>query len=221
MLPIPFSQYIPLQYQDYLGTAGIAFCDAMDDIMEVIAADALELYFMKDPMRCPSQFLDEFGYYLKANILSTDTEAQKRTKIFNAVKNHKTACTWGYDLKVKIDAVTGYSSVIISTLEDDWLWMAKTASEDATKYWATFAAKDGGDADIGMTICGAYEDFFLEGVIFVDCHPGIHTSTLSAAQITAILASISNDTFPAYFRLELGYVNATGWPTIYAGGVLG
>ena len=139
MLPLPIEKYIPKVLRDNLSSSpsGQALIDFLNNHYEELSEEILEMYWFKLPSRCPSIFLNELGYLLNAGIVNTDSDYTKRSKIENAIETHKNRGTWENDAKLRIDAITGYSSSLYSTIDsDDSIEMGGLDTEP-DYYWST------------------------------------------------------------------------------------
>lgn len=220
MLPLPIENYIPKLLTDNIDDRGQAFIDKINSLIINILDDIMEMQYFKLPERCPSVFIDELGYLLNAGIINTDTDRIKRNKIKNAVRSHRNRGLWQDDAKLRIDNITGYSAKIFRSIDsDDSILMAKQAA-DPDRYWMTLSAKDGSDDNLGIWLIGDFTEYVIAGNISIDCHDGIHTAVLTAAQIFQIKVEIQDDVVPAYCAVYLGYVNASGQFIVYSGGII-
>jgi hypothetical protein len=93
-------------------------------------------------------------------------------------------------------------------------------NDDPPYYWGTMGV-DGIDDLLGLAIIGDGTEVEIVGNIYIDCHYGIFVSTLTAAQIIQIVDDMAIDIVPAYMRVYLGYIDATGAFINYAGGTIG
>lgn len=218
MLPNTFENFIPKFLKDNLDTSGRALITYIDDFTDLFYGYIREMYFFKDAVRCPAEFLDELGYWLSAGLKQGDSESTKRTKIYYAIMGHKKRGTWEDDAKIKIDAITGYSALIFTAGDTDDAILLGQESIDPDFYWITFQDNSGTDDDLGWWLVGDMTEYVIAGNIYIDCHEGINVSTLTSDEIAQIVAEIETDIVPAYYAVYLGYTTATGQFIHYAGG---
>lgn len=100
--------------------------------------------------------------------------------------------------------------------QDDWILVGDGLTP-AAFYWAALGA-DGVDDMLGIALIGKGDEIEVAGNIYIDCHKGVLVSTLTAAQIAQIVTELESDVAPAYMRIILGYINATGAFIEYANG---
>jgi hypothetical protein len=218
MLPIPFSKYIPKLFQDNATAETIALCAKADDNIEEWLADVVNLQYVLDVERCPSNFLFSLGDYLSAGLKSQDSDRTKREKIYKAIVTHKFRSTWVYSAKLIVDAITGYDArIVYATDSDDWILSGDGVLELGTS-WALLY--DGVTDPYGMSLIGDGTEIEIQGNIYIDCHYGVVGSTLTAAQIADIVAQIADDIVPAYMRVYLCYRDAGGILTVYPSGTI-
>jgi hypothetical protein len=217
MLPIPFKKFIPRIFQS----------DSRSDNMATIADTHLKewknnivnIKRLINPVECPVDFIDELGYFVGAEIQNTDTEDQKRKKIYNAIETQKLRSTFLYDSKLRIDSITGLNSKLVTMtdihLTSDWI-LCGDGTEPSAYYWSALGC-DGVDADLGIDLIGDGTEIVVAGNVYVNCHFGILISTLTASEIAAIKLYLA-DSVPAYMRMFLGYVDASNNFQYYANG---
>lgn len=221
MLPLPFEKYVPTILKNNITVKGQALIDKVDTLLEVIKDEILEMYYFKDPVRTPNSFLEELGFWLNANLLNTDSDFNKRSKVKGAVRGHKNRGSWEDDAKIRIDSITSLDSAIFRAVDtDDWILGGDGIVIDSSYYWATMGA-DGLDLDLGLALIGAGDEVEVAGNIYIDLHEGVFTAVLTVDQITQIVTEIEDDVVPGYFRVHLGYINTTGQFIVYSGGVIG
>jgi len=222
MLPIAFEDNIPVLLKKALTVdeAGQALADFWDEKYQELVNEIFEIYYFKRPDRCPSQFLDELGYWLAADIKTEDSDFTKRYKILKAIKTHKLRSTWTADAKNRIDAITGLNSVIYSQQNnDDAIWLAQQSS-DPDFYWMTWQDNSGTDDDLGIWWIGDFTEYVVAGNVYINCHEGVDVSTLTAEQIQQIVENLEMDVAPAYMAVYLGYVNSLDQFIVYTGGII-
>jgi hypothetical protein len=219
MLPIPSIDYIPKIFKDKSSVETLALTDKIDENLLLWLQDVKDLENLLDVDRCPENFLLYLGNMLNAGATSFDSDRGKRQKIHSAVKTHKKRGSWIDHAKIVIDAVTGYSSSRFTVMDsDDWILCGDGLVETGTD-WSLL----GGDGThpYGMSLLGAGDEVEIWGNVYINCHEGVYTSTLTAEQIETIVFNISDDIVPAYVRVYLGYEEVSGGFIIYAGGTIG
>jgi phage tail-like protein len=219
MLPYPFENFIPKLFKENLTDSGQALCDKMDEYMETAKSDILTILTLNDIDTCPEKFLNILGYTVCAPINSGDSERTKRKKIYTAIESHKTRGSWQLHAKNIIDSITGYSAEISQGYDtDDWILCGDGVLELDTD-WSILAAGDA--SPYGFAFVGYGTEIEIQGNIYINCHYGIYTAVLTAAQIVEIIYNIETDVVPAYCRVYLGYINTSGQFIIYSGGTIG
>lgn len=214
-LPISFIDYIPKLYKDNAKDSTNALANKIDTHLGEWLDDIIQLAWLKDPFKIDVLFLDVLGNYLAAGLISTDTEAQKRNKIAIAVQGHRLRGSFNLDAKPKIDAIAGGDSVIfLATGEDDWILVGDGLTP-AAFYWAALGA-DGIDDQLGISLIGAGTEIEVAGNIYID----VDNSGLSAAEVQQIVDVLEFDIVPAYYIVNLGYVDGSGVFIIYANGII-
>jgi hypothetical protein len=220
MLPISVSKYIPSFLVDNADAAMLALIAKIDDHIAEWRDEIFILQYLKVADRCPGGYLDEYGNYVAATLYGDDSERDKRIKIYNAINIHKKRSLWTDHVKIIIDLITGYDARLYSTGSgdnDDSIDLARQTT-DPDYYWSTeqdFSTTNPlwGTADVGNV-----DDLALSGNIAVDCHYGIYTAVLSAAQIAEIILQVRTEAVPAYMLIHLGYVDTSNNFVEYAGG---
>ena len=214
-----FLKYIPKLYQKDF--KAIALSNKFNNHFGLWKNDIMNLLRLIRPDEMPAIFLDELGYMLNANLLNLDTERVKRQKIQNAIQQQKLRGSWKYDAKLRIDRIVGYNSKLHEVLEtSEWIQYGGNESSDlVVKYWGTIGT-DGIDMNTGLDLWISGQELQLAGNIPIDCHYGIHISTLTASQISDIVLEIENDVVPAYMRVFLGYVDVSGNFITYTNGII-
>lgn len=221
MLPLPFEEFIPKQLSEDIDDKGQAFIDKVDSLIREMSDEILEMYWFKLAERCPSDFLEELGFWLNAGLFQTDSELTKRRKIKEAVVGHKRRGSWNNDAKPKVDSITGYDAAIFRSVDsDDSIEMGQLSTEDDTLYWSTESGKDGSDDDLGTWEVGDFTEYVVAGNISIDCHEGVHTAVLTSAQIEQIVVELEFDIVPGYMDIYLGYIDTTGAFIVYSGGII-
>jgi len=222
MLPSSFEKVLPVFLSKALSDdpSGQALVDFWDNITDTIKDEILELYYVKRPERIPSRWLNILGEYLSADLLNIDSDFTKRYKILKSIETHKKRGTWIDDAKNRIDAVTSLDAAIFHAQDSDDSIELGQQLNDPDFYWSTEGAQDGVDDKLGTWEVGDFTEYVITGNVYIDCHSGINVSTLTADQISKIVMNLETDVAPAYMRVYLGYVNATGQFIKYAGGVI-
>jgi hypothetical protein len=220
MIPYSILDYIPKIHHLKKDAKFNALVNKIDAHLISLANEIKELYYLKDPIRCPSSLLEELAYHVNASIKNSDSELTKRKKIASAVQGHKYKSTWTKDIKIKLDTITGYDARVISiTDSDDSIEMAQQAN-DPDVYWSTESAYDGSDDNLGTFEVGSMTEYVVAGNVYIDCHYGIHTAVLTADQIEQIINEIKLDNVSAYMVFYLSYINAIGQIIVYSGGII-
>lgn len=214
MLPIPFLNFIPKAYRDRAQAETIALCDKADDHIVEWRDDIINVVHLLDADRCPAIHLSKLGHLLNADCKQEDSETTKRQKIYRAIQAHKARGSWVYHAKIVIDAITGYSAELLRPADEgDWILVDDGIVLDPASYWAVM----GIDAtiDMGLSIIGDFTEIEVSGNIYIDCHDGVHTAVLTAAQIAKIVSEFEFNIVPAYMRIYIGYLNASGAFVVY------
>lgn len=218
IIPEDILQHFPKIYRDNPDAGITALKNKINSILLSINTDIDTINAFKDVMRCPAQFLVELGIMLNAGINYMDSEIIKRKKILSAITSHKKRGTWASDAKLRIDAITGYDARISTSIDSsDWIMLGN--SDDPDYYWGTMGV-DGVDDSLGLDLIGAGTEIVISGNIYIDCHYGIHTSTLTSDQIAQIVMEIAFDVIPAYYKIYLGYYDVIGAFNVYPGGTI-
>ena len=229
-LPLPFENFILRYIRDLDSESVTSMCrkangqdqNGNDQAVSAMGdaailkwrKEVIDLRTLVDPVKCPYLLLDELGYMLGAGIIAGDSSDVKRHKCAVAISGHKNLGTWLYDIKPKIDAISGYSATILSFTGDvtAWILMGSATDRSGTN-WGILGA-DGTAITYGMDLVGEGAEVNTPGVTLVD----VGTSGLSAAQVSEIVTTIA-PLVPAYFRLILGYLTGTTF-TAYSGGTI-
>jgi len=218
-LPLPFSKFIPKIFSNPDDTSMVALASKANDAVEDLENSIKNLMYLINCVRCPSIFLSELNYFLNAGIIQTDSDRQKRTKIFNAIQNHKLRGNWLDYVKPLIDGITGYDARLATTYSSvDWILIGNGEMETGNT-WA-YLGDDGTTEPRGVALVGAGDEIGIRGNIFINCHYGITTPVLTQAQISEIKYKISFVFKPAYLVINLCYINSSGSLIIYTNGVI-
>ena len=102
--------------------------------------------------------------------------------------------------------------------EDDWILVGDGLTP-AAFYWAALGV-DNIDLDLGIALIGEGTEVEVAGNIFINAHDGITVATLTADQVTQIVQELQDDVVPAYYIVNIGYVNTSGQFIIYSGGII-
>lgn len=213
MLPIPFKLYIPKLLSQNLPSdeGGQALVEKVDIHLIEWLTELRDLRWLHDPLRCPAVVLDVLGAMISANIKSYDTERIKRKKIATAVAGHKKRGTWQYDIKTKIDAITGTDSELIRNLDSGvWVVMCQEI-DDPSYYWGVVRAEDGTpeDENAGLIIEDETMNLLTLGIIYINTK--MDGSPESEAIIDKVKVEIQDDFTPAYMKIILGYHNGSAF----------
>jgi hypothetical protein len=218
-LPVPFLDNIPRIHREYSDPTTIALCDKADLSIEDWLSDLKGLQLLLNPDQCPAQFLNQLGNFINAGIVETDTDQQKRQKIYYAIVTQKKRGEWISDAKIKIDTIVMDSARLWSgVLSDDWILCGDGIVEGTTYYAAL--GTDGVDTGLGVSLIGDGTEMEIAGNIYIDCHQNYHTAILTAAQVAQIIYELEYDIVPAYFIIYLGYVDVSGIFQVYSGGII-
>jgi hypothetical protein len=216
MLPYPSINFFPKLFANDVNA--IALAAKIDSYILVMKNDVIRIPRLYRADQANSLYLNELGYWLNANIKEFDSEEIKRKKIYNAIATHKVRGTWIYDCKIRIDNITGYNSSLFNLIgTSDWILCGDGISE--IEYYAT-GGVDGIDDELGLDLIGDDTEVVIPGNVYIDCHLGIFTPVLTATQISEIVIEIQDDVVPAYYRVQLGYINTSGVFTVYSGGTI-
>ena len=136
MLPKNIFRYLPDPLAENINSDGEALVDLLDTFCAEIQEDILSLWYIKFPEKTKEATLEEWNDYLSADFLEDDTVRTKRQKIASAVRRHKSRGTWKFDIKPKIDAITGKDSILVESTaifeEDDSVIVADNDSENSS-----------------------------------------------------------------------------------------
>lgn len=161
-----------------------------------------------------SEHLSELGFLLAAGINPGDSDKVQRTKILNAIATHKKRVLWLDDIKIRIDALTGLNSDIVTELiEDpyDWIWYDHGTDSPPNGIW--------GDDTDSMLWGGSGSLATIPGHVFIDF--GGTVSDPTAATIAKVIEELDIDGSPAYFRISFVYDSGGGVYVVYPNGVIG
>jgi len=220
MLPIPFKDFIPKIFRKDPKADSLA--NKADDHLKEWRKDIFDLLRLIRPDEIPSQYLPELGFLLEAGIKNDDSDKLKRQKIRDAVKGHRFRGTFNLDVKLRLDAITGYSSRILDEDEeeiwgsDDWIMLSDGGATDSlvgTKYWGALGV-DGIDDKLGIALTGG-DEVWVKVNVYIDLHEGVTTPVLTQDIIDKCVLEMQ-DVAPAYFNVYLGYVDSLDRFQLYA-----
>ncbi len=215
MLPIPFLKYIPKLFRGDAVMQSLA--TKVDTNLNAWKKDVIDINRLQRVDEAPSAFVVQLGYLLNANIQPFDSDLQRRKKTRDAISTHKIRGTWIADVKIRIDNITGLDAVIFRSFDgDDWILTGDGLTPPAF-YWASMGA-DGIDDRLGIALIGEGTEVEVAGNIYINVHDGINVATLTSDQVTQIVQEIEDDVVPAYYRVNIGYIDVTGAFIIYPGG---
>ena len=216
ILPVPFLDNIPKVLREEIadGNAndGQALCDYMDTFIDECDDLVTEFGFIQTPERCPSQFLNELGYMINANIVSTDTDTQKRQKIQYAIANRQTKGSFTGFLKALIDAITGYSSSMWTDLTENWwvemdpsdgVWSTISAGKVTTPYDWGIEGSPGGSHN-GLWELATGLEVFAPGNLYINLGDG---GVLGSTIINEVIALLQSYAYIAYMIINIGWVS--------------
>lgn len=202
-LPIPSINYFPKVFTEKNADSTLALTNKLDIHINEWLQGVLNLRYLCDIDRCPSQFLDRLGYMVNANLFQQDSDTTKRQKIYNAIPSHKISGSFNNDIKLAIDAITGLSALIYRSSEaDDGIECGDGYIETGTDWYV-----EGGDGEspFGTLEIGNGREIEIQGNIYINL--GGTESVPTASQITQIVDFLIKKV-PAYFRIYLGYISS-------------
>lgn len=217
MLPIPFRNYIPrILKQDFdTDEGGQALATKIDTHLLEWLDEIRDLKNLRNPVKCPAIILDILGYQLNAGIKNYDSERTKRKKIITSISNLKNRGLWNYDLKNRIDTITGTDSELVRVIDSGvWLQMCHEL-EDPDRYWGTIS--DTTDSELGLIIEDTTLNILTAGIIRINTK--LPNTPESLLLIDKIKIEIQDEFTPAYMQLWFGYVD-NGSFIIFSNGVL-
>lgn len=204
MIP-DFKELIPHILKENMNVEGQALVDKLNEYKNDWTKEIILLGRCNNPVLCPVSMLDETGYQLAAGILSSDTERQKRVKIWNAIKGHKKRSLWEDDIKIKIDNITGLDAQLYNVIgDDDSIFVGDNTTPPAF-YWASMGC-DGIDDDLGEAFIGDGTEVNIAGNIYIDLGGFVSEDILDLIEADI---SIKNKLLPSYFVIYLGYTTGT------------
>ena len=180
-------------------------------VPEIIA----ELAFHR-PEQADLSVLGELAYMVGAQVSFGDSEDKVRKAIFNAIDGQKKKGQWLADAKPKIDAITGLSAVLWGNPND--LWPVRLDGDPSYSAQSLWSVRGAGGDGWGIIRTGFGTESIVPGNIYIDL--GGNAGNPTAAVLAQVVAAISPDVVPAYYRIFLGYTTAGAF-TVYAGGQSG
>lgn len=204
MLPIPFINYIPKLFKN--DTKAVALANKIDIDLKAWKKDTLDIARLIRADECPVDYLNELNFILSAGFKSYDSEPLKRQKIITAIENHKKRTLWINDIKTKIDAITGYSAVIMSykdASQDDWIEMA--GDEEAWFQNGSYCIESADNTSrFAFIELGRGDEVYVAGNFYIFPHPQNPNPILPIQTINQIVNEIYDD-LPQYYRVYLAY----------------
>lgn len=216
MLPIPHRDYVPRLHRN--SSDMIALAERMDSITQTTFDEARGLQYLYSIERCPSTLLDTLGNFVSADILPGDTDRVKRQKIANAIQNHRQRGTWTGDVKVRLDIITGQDAALVEVeVTGDWILFGAQATDPDND--ESVLGFDNVNLDFGLDLLGDFTELNIPGNIVINLHQNSTTQLFTPEQIAEFVAEITDPEVgfnPAYYRLILGWVDASGEFNLYA-----
>lgn len=218
MLPIPFINYIPDQY-DKTDPRCILLASLVDAFLTDVKNGVIGVGNMSRYDKANALFLQALNDWFYAKIKSSDSDYAKRAKIGTAISRNRQNGVFNGDVKIIIDAITGLSSSIYRQSEyADWIIMGGMPEEDAAGYDATLGV-DGIDDMLGIDLVTDGTEPVIAGNIYIDL--GGDAVTPPAATLDLVVNELIWNGLPAYFILYLGYFDAVaGKFVVYPGYIL-
>ena len=172
------------------------------------------------PDECPSNVIPELSFLLSAGVVQNDSDLTARTKVVNAVKAQQSRGTFTYDVKLVIDAITGYNSQIWRSSSGaadslDWIMLSGNEASSILASHRGSMASGNSDSSFGLKLIGTGLEPEVAGNIFINCHYGVNTAVLTTPIVNQLIAALRNDELPCYFIVNLGYVNSSNQFIIY------
>lgn len=164
LVPVPFVGHVPVEIKDGASPLG----DAMDSQINAWVDDAFGIEYLKDPARCPSQFLEDFGYQIAAGIRAGDDERTKRAKIVNASASNAARGLWEESVKPAIEARSGGTAQIVGALGTDDFIIPGIGDEPESYLWSVIGGVDEADEFGIRIVSGGGEIEYEVDVIGID-----------------------------------------------------
>lgn len=203
-LPVPFKEFIPQVYwgDDKADTLAAK----ADEHIQEWAGDVCNIDRLKKVDSVLPEHLNELGYMLNAGLVQTDSNREKREKIYSAIQGHKRRGSFELDAKSKIDAIAGGDSQILSAVANlaDWILLGDDEYPQSF-YWATMRG-DNSDQFLGLDLVGTGFEFNVDGNVYID----VDNDSLTAAEVQEIVAILALDIVPAYYVIHIGYLDGGG-----------
>ena len=207
--PTPAKNFLPDIYED--STAKTALTDKIDSDQNSLKQEIRLLQWIVDIDRCPGEFLPELGYKLGVTLLATETDREKRVKLFNAIESHKRRFTGKYDIFARIDAITGLSVSVFKYSEGDFI-LGGDGLDDIINPDGGIL---GGDSTYpGFVMSGFWDEPDINGNINLDLGGD---ASLSSLLIDDVVQMIITEYGEPVFKVWLGYVSSGVFIT-YANG---
>lgn len=150
LVPVPFVDHVPEEIKDGAGPLGAI----MDNFLNAMIDDSIGLEDLKNPARCPAQFLDAFGEMVAAGIRPGDDERTKRFKIANAGATNTKRGLWVDSVKPLIDARAGGDAEIVGDSRSDDFIIYGVGTEPVDTYWSCIGGVDPDDPFGIRIVCG-------------------------------------------------------------------
>ena len=196
----------------------VALANKVDYWLENVAAEVEGMLAIHRPEQASAAVLQELAYMVGANVVLGDSEDVVRKKIFAAIDQQKHKGLWVEDAKPKIDLITGLSSSLFSGT-NDW-WPVRIGNGPGMSYQNKWSVRGAGDitAYMGIIRTGDGDEAIIPGNVYIDL--GGTAVSPPASAIAAVVAMLSPDVVPVYYKIQLGYVVAGAFTT-YPGGTIG
>jgi hypothetical protein len=139
-LPIPSAEYFPKLYRDANDPQFVALTDKLDSIYGGMADDIKNFRRLRRIEMLTRPFADGYGHQVSANILSSDSDRQARSKAYYATRSWGNRGTWLYDAKSKVDAIAGGNSSLLTAIgfaTSDTILVGGLVTEPTDNYWST------------------------------------------------------------------------------------
>lgn len=205
MLPLPLQDHIPESLKEALANdpSGQALVTFLDALLAELKTETQMLEWLRDPERCPPQFLAPLSEKFGADIRAVDLDDTKRRKIKSAIRRLRNRGEWARDVKLRIDAITGMDSFLYTTNKDDDDIMLGDGIDEATD-WGCW----GGDGLVpfGMAMSGDAFDGVSAGIIYIATDDTPAAAALTPDVVLSIVDEIRH-IVPAYYIIYVGYVD--------------
>ena len=207
-LPLSLLDYIPRGLKSQVSLSRDAMATKMDSHLSEWIEEITFLPTLLNPFKTESKFLKELEYYLSPiNWNDSDTTAVKRAKLANAVAGQKKKDSFENDVRIRVDAITGYTSDIYKpTILRQWAFTGDGVVESGN-YLSSIGC-DAIDYDLGIALLGEGIEPEIPGVVCINLHTAYDYPILSEATVQAVYYEVNVRDPYAYLRIRLGYVNA-------------